>query len=74
MPVAKANADPIDELAAALMWVTDDESATLAYAMAATELNVVTRETIRELVLLRLWAIGGNPWKINPNWVAPTGP
>jgi hypothetical protein len=32
------------------------------------------RDLMREFVLLRVWATGGNPWKINPTWVAPTGP
>lgn len=73
---ASARADPIpeSELAAMFVWVTDDESAEFAYQMASMTANEQTRQAMLEFLLLTVWANGGNPWKLNPNWVAPTGP
>ena len=73
---APVRADPIPEaeLAAMFAWVTDDESAAFAYQIASTTANEQTRQAMLEFLLLTVWANGGNPWKLNPNWVAPTGP
>ena len=71
-----AAADSIaeDELDVIFVWVVNQESAEIAYDATASITDPEVRLTMREYLLLRLWVIGENPWAIDPNWEAPTGP
>jgi hypothetical protein len=71
-----AAADPLpdDVLAATFAWVVDDETAQLAYYMASSITDDAARVSAQDYLLLTILVRGGNPWKLNPNWIPPTGP
>lgn len=71
-----ALADPVPDevLDSMFAWVVDQNSAEFAYAMTAGVLDPEARTSMQERLLLLLWLRGGNPWKLNPNWVAPICP
>ena len=74
---SSALADPLpenEEYGLIFYWVQDDETGEIAYSLTSSASTVNIRDAMREFILLRIWVTGGDPWKLNPNWVAPTGP
>ena len=71
-----AAADSIaeDELDVIFLWVVDQETAQIAYQATASISDPNMRLSFRQYLLLRIWVEGGDPWALDPNWEAPTGP
>ena len=65
-----AKAEPTPEQAVASKSV---DELVAAYILLAGVEDSSEREQTRQLLLYLIWLYGGNPWKLDPNWVPPIG-